>query len=307
MFATIMGLSGLTIAYEKAYHFFMFPYWIYEGLLFLDTVVFFTVLLIYLLKLLKYPEAVKQEFNHPVKSSFMATISISFLLVSIAYYGFAPPVSAAFWFIGTPLQLFFLFSIVVLWIEGKFHIKYISPAWFIPVVGNIIIPVVGVDVAPIYVSIFCFSIGIFFWVVLFTIIVYRMIFHEPMSQRLVPTFFILIAPPAVGYISYLRITSGSSDFTSQMLYFLALYFFLQIIFMARTFTKVNFYISWWAYTFPLDALTIATTLQFMIFRNSITKYGAIFLLGFTSIVIAVVSYKTLAAIKNSEICIPEEA
>ncbi len=307
MFATVMGLSGLTIAYEKAYHFFMFPYWIYEGLLFLDTVVFFTVLLIYLLKLLKYPEAVKQEFNHPVKSSFMATISISFLLVSIAYYGFAPPVSAAFWFIGTPLQLFFLFSIIVLWIEGKFHIKYISPAWFIPVVGNIIIPVVGVDVAPIYVSIFCFSIGIFFWVVLFTIIVYRMIFHEPMSQRLVPTFFILIAPPAVGYISYLRITSGSSDFTSQMLYFLALYFFLQIIFMARTFTKVNFYISWWAYTFPLDALTIATTLQFMIFRNSITKYGAIFLLGFTSIVIAVVSYKTLAAIKNSEICIPEEA
>ena len=35
LFAVIMGLSGLTIAFAKAYHFLNFPYWPYLLLLFL--------------------------------------------------------------------------------------------------------------------------------------------------------------------------------------------------------------------------------------------------------------------------------
>lgn len=305
MFAIVMGLSGLTIAFAKAWHFFDVPKIFYEALLLIDTSIFLIIFTTYMLKLLKYPEAVLEEFQHPVKSSFIATISISFLLLSIAYYDFAPPVSIAFWFIGAPLHIFFTFSVISFWIQGKFHINHINPAWFIPIVGNVIVPIVGVDCMPEYVSIFYFTVGMFFWIVLFTIITYRMVFHDPMPERLIPTFFILIAPPAVGFISYLRITAGSDDLVSQFLYFIALFFFFQLAFMVKMFTRLKFYISWWAYTFPLDALTIATTLQYMIFRNDLTKYAALSLLVLTTAVIAFVSYRTLKAVRNVEICVLE--
>ncbi len=306
LFAVVMGLSGLVIAYGKAYHFFNFPRIIYLSLLAVDTFLFFAIFTTYMLKWLKYPEAVKKEYEHPIKSSFIATISICFLLISIAYYDFAPTISVVYWFIGAPLHLFFTLSVISFWIRGEFHVKHINPAWFIPIVGNVLVPVMGVDMMPVYVSYFYFTLGMFFWLVLFTIITYRMIFHEPMPQRLIPTFFILIAPPAVGFISYLRMTFGSNDLVSQFLYLIAFFFLMQLAFMVKMFTKLKFFISWWAYTFPLDAITIATILQYMMFRTAFLKWLSIVLLIVTTVVIGIVAYKTVQAALEEKICVAEE-
>ena len=43
LFAVIMGISGVTIAFAKAYHFLNAPYFIYEGLLFIDAILFFLI------------------------------------------------------------------------------------------------------------------------------------------------------------------------------------------------------------------------------------------------------------------------
>jgi len=48
---------------------------------------------------------------------------------------------------------------------------------------------------------FFFSVGLIMWAVMFTIIMNRIIFHNPLPQKLMPTLFILIAPPAVALIS----------------------------------------------------------------------------------------------------------
>ncbi|WP_457640258.1 SLAC1 anion channel family protein [Persephonella sp.] len=306
LFAVIMGLSGLTIAYAKAYHFLGVPALFYYFLLGVDTLLFFLIFTLYVLKWLKYPEAVKKEFKHPVKSSFGAAISISFLLVSIAYYDFAPTVAVTYWYIGAPLHLYFTYRTIKYWIDHSFEIMHISPAWFIPVVGNVLVPVVGVDVVPEELSIFYFALGVFFWVVLFTIIVYRMIFHNPMAKRLVPTFFILIAPPAVGFISYFRLTFGSIDFAGLFLYFVALFTFFLMVIMADKFLKLEFFISWWAYTFPMAALTIATMLLYMAYRNQITYWSSLLFLMLTTVIVGVVSYKTAVAVKEHKICVIEE-
>jgi tellurite resistance protein len=39
------------------------------------------------------------------------------------------------------------------------------------------------------------------WAVMFTIIMNRIVFHKTLPQKLMPTLFILIAPPAVALIS----------------------------------------------------------------------------------------------------------
>jgi len=306
-FAVLMGISGLSIVYAKAYHILNFSSIWYLSLLAINTILFFVIFTIYILKWVKYPDKVKEELNHPIKSSFVPAISISMLLLAIAYYDYAPTVSVAFWYIGAPLHLHFTLRTIKFWmIHEKLNINHINPAWFIPVVGNLLVPVVGVDVLPLSISIFYFSVGFFFWIMLFIIVMYRMIFHNPMPMKLVPTLFILIAPPAVGFISYFRITFGSIDMMSMFLYSVALAITLLMFAKLRVFVSSKFFISWWAYTFPLAAVSIASILMYMTYRNSFNYIVSLFLISLTTVVVALVFYKTIIAIKKEEICLEEE-
>ena len=79
-----------------------------------------------------------------------------------------------------------------------------------------------------------------------------------------------------------------------------------LFFMFKQFLKLHFFISWWAYTFPLAAITIATILVNSVYHKWFIKAFAVFLLALTTIVVGFVSYKTYFAIKNKQICIPEE-
>jgi tellurite resistance protein len=306
LFAVIMGLSGFAIVFAKAYHLLGLPYWIYETILFIDTILFFIIFTSYMFKLLLFTDAIKKELNHPIKSSFMAAISISFLLLSIAYYDFAPTVSILLWYIGAPLQLTFTLVVIRYWIHNELKVIHSNPAWFIPIVGNVLVPIIGVEAAPTFISLFFFSLGMFFWIVLFTITMNRIIFHNPLAKKLVPTFFILIAPPAVGFVSYFRITNGSIDMISMFLYSIALFTLLLLLFMIRMNDIKTFFISWWAYTFPLAAITIATLMMHMVFHNIFTYSISIFLIVVTTLVIGFVSFKTLQAFKKRQICISEE-
>jgi len=271
-----------------------------------DTVLFFGIFTAYIFKWLLYPDAVKKEFNHPIKSSFMAAISISFLLVSIAYYDYAPTLSILFWYIGAPLQLFFTLTIIRYWIHNEFKVVHSNPAWFIPIVGNVLVPVIGVEAAPMFVSLFYFAIGLFFWLIFFAIVMYRIVFHHPLAKKLIPTLFIFIAPPAIGFISYFRITSGSIDMVSMFLYFVALFTLLLLLFMVKMYDRSQFFISWWAYTFPLAAITIATLLLHMAMQSAVTLYGSIILIILTTAVVGFVTLKTLQACRQEMICILEE-
>jgi len=306
LFGVIMGISGLTIAFAKAYHFLNAPYFIYESLLLIDTILFFLIFTFYIYKWLKYPEEVKKEFKHPIKSSFTATIPISFLLISIACYDYAPTISIGFWYIGAALQLYMALYVIELWITNDFKETHINPAWFIPIVGNVLVPVVGVDAAPIFVSIFFFAMGIFFWLVLFTMVMYRIIFHHPLAKKLLPTLFILIAPPSVGFISYFRISFGSIDMFSMILYSIALVTFILLFFAIKIFDFKEFFISWWAYTFPLAAITIATILLYSAYHTKLLYWFGYGLLSMTTIVISYVTARTIKAVNEQKICIEEK-
>ncbi len=85
MFAIAMGLSGLTIAWQKAGMWLGMPKSIGEHLLYIDSAVFGLILLTYIIKLIEYPKEVIEEWSHPVRINFFAAISISLLMLVIIY------------------------------------------------------------------------------------------------------------------------------------------------------------------------------------------------------------------------------
>ena len=103
-----------------------------------------------------------------------------------------------------------------------------------------------------------------------------------------------------------RITNGSIDMFSMFLYFIALFTLLLLLFMVRMFDTKQFFISWWAYTFPLAAITISTLLMHMALRTTVTYVGSVILILLTTLVIGFVTYRTILECRAEKICIEEK-
>ncbi len=304
-FAVIMGLTGLTIAFGKFHHLQWLPRIFYDVSIFIVLGLFLIFIVLYSLKLAWYPDEVKTDFKHRIRINFFSAISISLLLLSIAFYTYYPMLSIAIWWLGVILHTVFMFKTISFWIQHNFEIQHFNPAWFIPVVGNILIPISGVDFAPLLFSYFYFAVGFFFWIVLFTIFLYRAIFHVQLPEKFIPTFFILLAPPAVGFISYMRLTASWDTFSVFML-FMAYFFIVLLAVLYKSFTKLKFFMSWWAFTFPLAATSIASTVAFQVTHMLFFKVTAWALLISAIVAISIVAWYTYVHIRKGEICVKEE-
>ncbi|MBA1148540.1 C4-dicarboxylate ABC transporter [Ectothiorhodospiraceae bacterium WFHF3C12] len=305
-FAMVMGLSGLTIAWEKAAGTLNAPRWPGIVLLYLVGAIFLVIALVYALKVARHRAAVAAELRHPVKLSFFPTISISLILLAICTQGSAMTLSFWLWAVGSALHLLFTLYVMNVWMHHEqFQIHHINPAWFIPVVGNILVPIAGVTHGYPTLSWFFFSVGLLFWLVLLTIIFYRMFFHQPLPQKLVPTFFILIAPPAVGFVSYVRLT-GDVDAFAQILFNVALFLTLLLVTQINRFIRLRFFLSWWAYSFPLAAMTVATLLMYELTGVAWMRPLGMLLLVLVTAVVAGLLARTALAIARREICVEED-
>jgi len=304
MFAIVMGLSGLTIAFEKIGHILDGFDLIANILAIVDTAVFLTILFFYILKMFRYFEEVKKEFSHPVRINFFAATAISFLLLSIVYNSINTQIALYSFIIGAIMQTFFTFYTISFWINKNLQIEHSNPAWFIPIVGNVLVPVAGSDFVDVNLLMYYFSVGIFFWIVLTAVLINRIIFHHQLAVKFVPTLFIFIAPPAVSLIAYVKMF-GEFDVFASILYNLSIFFSFLLLFMFKNFVKLKFFISWWAFTFPLAAMSIASIVAYMKTSVTLYEYFAIFFLIVTSVVVCIVAIQTVKHILRKEICVEE--
>jgi tellurite resistance protein len=304
-FAMVMGLAGLAISWEKAQSSLFLPLQLHQALTYFTGLVFVLLLGFYLLKLVRFSTAVRRELQHPIMLNFFPTISISLILLAVATLNLAPGLSRLLWIGGTALHLALTFYVLNVWIHhGKFEIHHMNPAWFIPVVGNVLVPIAGVKLGYGEISWFSFSIGMLFWLVLLTIIFNRVLFHNPLPEKLMPTFFILIAPPAVGFIAYYNLT-GQLDPFARVLYYSGLFLTLLMLTQIARFARLRFFLSWWAYSFPLAAITLSTLLMFEITGNRFFHGLGLVFLALLTLVVTFLLYRTLQAIAAKQICRPE--
>ncbi|WP_449371577.1 SLAC1 anion channel family protein [Thiomonas sp.] len=306
LFATIMGTTGLAIAWHKSAQVLAMPPGVGIGLSYLALALFIVLLLGYGAKMVRYPGEFLDEFNHPVRISFFPAISISAILLSIAFLHILPSLSWALWWGGVALHLVFTLVIMSSWIHHThYQIQHSTPAWFIPVVGNILVPIAGMTHGSPEISWFFFSVGLVFWIVLLTVMMNRFFFHPPVATKLLPTLFILIAPPAVGFLSYLALDGGVVDNFARVLYYVGLFTTLLLFYQLPQFRKVPFFMSWWAYSFPLAAITIASLSMGSIIGSGFLIGLGGTLLALTTALIALLVVLTLKAIADGKVFIPE--
>lgn len=304
MYAIVMGMSGLTITYQKAYLWLGMPEIFGIVFTYITTAIFIVVSFLYIQKIFKYKSEVKKEFSHPIRINFFAAISISMIMLSIIYHEYNTNVSAFFWYPGTLLHLYLTMYTISFWINQNQQLDHSNPAWFIPIVGNVLVPVAGVGFVSNEILMYFFSVGIFFWLVLFSIIFNRIIFHNQLAIKFMPTLFILIAPPAVGFIAYFKMY-GVIDTFATFLFNIAIFFTLLVAFMYKNFLKIKFFISWWAFVFPVAAMSISSMLMYHTVGGVALLVLSYIMVTITTLIIGVVMYQTIKNITDKSICVQE--
>ncbi len=304
-FAVVLGFAGFALAVQKGSGLFSIHPLVSTVILNITLGLFFFFSLLYMLKMVFFFSEVRAEFSHPIKINFFPLVAKILLVLSIVFIERDLSVSYYMWIAGAAGQLVASLVIISTWIHHtQFRIEHMTPAWFIPIVGSLIIPIAGVKHGFTEMSWFFFSVGLIFWLMLFIIVMYRMIFHQPMMEKLVPTLFILFAPPAIAFIAYIKLTGGFDSF-ARILYSFSLFLFFLVLFKIRVFFRIRFFLSWWAYSFPLAAKTLATILMYHLTGSVFYRVLAITEFSMLAITIIILVLKTARAVAKKEICVEE--
>lgn len=305
LFASVMGLAGTTFAvqqYELMYD--LMP--VISVVLFTLTILIFIIIFsIFLYRVITYPNDIKAELNHPVKMNFFGAISISLLMIGLIFYDVSETISFITWALGAIIQLILtLFLLTGLMWKQSLKIEQFNPVWFIPIVGNIVVPLAGVYHVGLEINIFYFSLGIIFSIIYFTLFMNRMFFKGPLPDMLRPTVFILLAPPAIGFMSYVKIFGQASAF-AFILYGLAFYLGLLFLYQIKHYLQVPFFVSWWAMLFPTAAMTNATFVMYELTGLFYLKWLIhLQILGLFILAIYLI-VRTIGLNKNKQLCVKE--
>ncbi len=307
-FAVVMGLAGLSVSWYRAAEVLDVPRVIGEVLFWIAAATYVAVLAAYATKLARHPGDVRAELHHRVRLAFVPTLAIALLLLASAAQPYRPGVAGVLWWTGVVAQLPLTLYVLSAWISRPgFGLQHVTPAWFIPIVGNLVVPLAGVAHGPVELSWFFFSLGLVFWAALLPVVLARLFVHEePVPDRLLPMMAVLIAPPAVAFLGYLRLVPGGFGPFAHILYYTALFFLLLVLTQSRRLRRLPFFLSWWAYSFPLAAVTAATEIM----AAELGKPAALIVLSWLlltalSALVAILAIRTITAMTRAEICIPE--
>ena len=255
----------------------------------------------------RHPEAWAEDRKHPVRHTFIATLPIGMILlatVAVAH-GFGGLLADALWAAGALLQLAVTAWVLGRWWKGNGPGGWVwasaTPALFIPIVGNVLVPLAGVPLGHAEWSAAQFGVGLLFWPVVTILIGARIAISGLWPDRLRPVSFIFIAPPAVVGLSALQF--GAPLLVGWALWGMAMFSLAWVALQARQIAALPFGLPHWGLSFPLAALA-ALTLRLAGPTGLMATLGTL-LLALASLVILALLLGTVRGLRDGSLLAPE--
>ena len=307
-YAVVMGLCGLALAWHRAVPL-MGEMAGAVALLVggLAALVFIVLAVATVVRGRRYPEAWAEDRRHPVRHTFIAALPIAVILLSTVGVAIAgpQPLLAALWWAGSLAQLFVTWWVLSRWwrpaAQGGLQWAGLTPALFIPIVGNVLVPLAGVPLGFTAWSAAQFGIGVMFWPLVSVLLVVRIAQQGMWPERMLPTTFIFIAPPAVVGLGLLQF--GAPVLLAWVLWGMAMFAFLWAAALAPRIARLPFGLPHWGMSFPLAAMA-AFTLRLAEPGTPMVFLGMA-LLALASIVILGLLMSTIRGLRDGSLLAPE--
>jgi tellurite resistance protein len=236
--------------------------------------------------------------------------------VGVALMG-PSPLLEALWWVGSVGQL-----VATWWVLGRWLAPVAAPApgtppaslWptvtpvlFIPVVGNVVAPLAGVGLGHEVWSVMQMAIGVFFWPVVMALLVARRVGHSPLPDRILPSWFISLAPPSVIGLSLMQFEAPL--LWVQAVWGVAAFVLMWLLPLFKRIVAQPFSVPFWALSFPLAAFTSLTLrlAQAMAGQagGAVMHGVAVLLLALTSVLLVWLSLSTVRGLRNGSMLAPE--
>ncbi|KAF9615449.1 hypothetical protein IFM89_023555 [Coptis chinensis] len=245
--------------------------------------------LLYTLRCLLYFRNVQAEFLHHVGVNYLFAPWISWLLL-LQSAPFLTPKSNYYLF------LWWVFVLPVVALDVKIYGQWFTkgkrllfsvanPTSQLSVIGNLLAARAAADMGWKESAIYFFSLGMAHYLVLFVTLYQRFSGSDKLPAMLRPVFFLFFAAPSMASLTWNSI-SGTCDTPSKLLFFLSLFIFASLISRPCLFKKSmkKFNVAWWAYSFPLTVLALASAEYAQEVRSSIAN-GLMLLLSALSVLV----------------------
>lgn len=299
LFGSVMGLTGLSVAWRLAQSLYGLPRWGAAVLGVIAVLSFLAMSVAYGVKLATSFDAVRAEFRHPVAVNTFATFWVSLLLLPMVLAPYSLPAARVSWSLGAVGILWMAWHVVGRWLQGAYALDQVAPAWLLPVVGLLDLPLAApiLDLPHLGGAMqLGLAAGSFLTLPVFTMVLGRLVLQPPLPRPLEPSLLILVAPSAVGMSTYVA-TTGHVDLFAKSLYCVSLFILAVLAGRLRHLAHCcPFRVGWWAISFPLAACAIAALRFAQAVPGIASDVVAGFLLALASVLILWMLARTLLGI-----------
>lgn len=341
-FSVVMGLAGLALAWHSA-EAALGSSATGVSLVFgvVAVLVFVALLGLSVLRFNRFPAALAEDLRHPVRHAFVAALPVATLLLvtlGVALAG-THPVLDALWWLAALGQLWATVWVLKRWLvatpvppapqsstpaalQGLIQGASLSPVkpaapapsapafWptvtpvlFIPVVGNVVAPLAGLALGHPVWAMAQWGVGLLLWPVVLGLLLVRRAVQGPLPDRLLPTWFITVAPPSV--IGLVAVQWQAPLAVVAACWGMALFFLLWVASIAQQAVNQPFSLTFWAVSFPLAAFTTLTLRLAALAESGGLQMAGTLLLALTSLVVFGLCLGTVRGLRDGSLLAPE--
>jgi tellurite resistance protein len=255
-FALVMGWGGLSLAWWRAAPLQGEPLAQAVGSLAggLAGLIYIALILAMLWRSLRYPQALGEDLRHPVRHAFAGAFPVATVLLSavLTRVGLATTLAQALLLFGALVQAIVTVWVVSGWLRRGLQWPSVTPILLIPMVGNVVVPLAAAPLGHQSLAWAYLAVGLLMWPVLLTLLLARTAIM-PLPERLLPSWFITVAPPAISGPSLLAL--GAPPVVALALAGIAVLFLLSALSLLPALRRQAFGLPFWAMSFPCAAFS----------------------------------------------------
>jgi tellurite resistance protein len=252
-FGSVMGIEGLGLAWRVAAHAGGAPAFIGESLLACGAALFVILAGLWLRGSLSHPQELRVETHVAITASYLGAIVISTSLLAAAAVPYSRPTAYVLWGLAAAGGAGLLIALLGRWIEFGVKDFELTPAIFIPAVGNATTVYAAVALGQKEIAWVSFSFALLCWLTLGPIVTYRLLVNEPrLPKKMAPQLAVLVSSPAVLASAWYALVGPDAVF--KILAFKALFFALLTLRLWRIGWGERYNVAMWGWTFPAAAL-----------------------------------------------------
>ena len=257
-FAMVLGLGGLGNDWRAATALWELPSAFGEGIMAVAVTTWLVIGVLYAAKWTWARDVALAEWRHPVQCCYVGLIPTATMVVALAVQPYTGAGARALFAVGAVAQVAFaVWRTGGLWAGGRDPLT-VTPVLYLPTVaGGFVLATTAGALGYLTIGELAFGAALFSWLMLESVVLYRLLVHEALSIPLLPTLGIQVAPALVGCVALLGLTTGAPD---RLAFALLGYGLLQGLVLVRIAPRLRaqrFAPSYWAFTFGVTALALA--------------------------------------------------